>query len=314
MPLTTHAASILYRPDGHVSAQSTSPFLSSVSVANTHMKTSVKPAVLKSTLPARAATAPAISKASTSAALKPAAAPATATASAPVTTKTATAPAPKITGKTRVLLVDDHPLTRHGMKALISQQPNLEIVGEADSAPRALELVEKLKPNLAVVDITLRSTNGIELTKGMRAQSPDLQVLIVSMHDENLYAERALRAGAMGYLMKHEASEKIIAAIQRIQQGEIYLSDRIKEKMLHRFVNHKTDELVSPIDTLSDREMEVFQLIGNGYGTRLIAQQLNLSIKTIDSYREHLKLKLNLESGSELVRYAIQWMKSQGTM
>jgi DNA-binding NarL/FixJ family response regulator len=148
----------------------------------------------------------------------------------------------------------------------------------------------------------------------MRAQSPELQVLIVSMHDENLYAERALRAGAMGYLMKHEASEKIITAIQRIQQGEIYLSDRIKEKMLHRFVNHKTDELVSPIDTLSDREMEVFQLIGNGYGTRLIAQQLNLSIKTIDSYREHLKLKLNLESGSELVRYAIQWMKSQGTM
>jgi DNA-binding NarL/FixJ family response regulator len=228
--------------------------------------------------------------------------------------KTSTAAAPKPSGKSRVLLVDDHPLTRHGMKALISQQPNLEIVGEADSAPRALELVEKLKPNLAIVDITLRSTNGIELTKGMRAQSPDLQVLIVSMHDENLYAERALRAGAMGYLMKHEASEKIITAIQRIQQGEIYLSDRIKEKMLHRFVNHKTDELVSPIDTLSDREMEVFQLIGNGYGTRLIAQQLNLSIKTIDSYREHLKLKLNLESGSELVRYAIQWMKSQGTM
>lgn len=315
MPLSIHpVTSTLYRPDGLVATRSNPPFMTSrAPVANTHTKTTMKSAALKSPLPARTATAPAISKAATSVALKPAAAPATAVA--PVAPKTApTAPAAKTTGKTRVLLVDDHPLTRHGMKALISQQPNLEIVGEADSAPRALELVEKLKPNLAVVDITLRSTNGIELTKGMRAQSPDLQVLIVSMHDENLYAERALRAGAMGYLMKHEASEKIIAAIQRIQQGEIYLSDRIKEKMLHRFVNHKTDELVSPIDTLSDREMEVFQLIGNGYGTRLIAQQLNLSIKTIDSYREHLKLKLNLESGSELVRYAIQWMKSQGTM
>lgn len=271
------------------------------------------PTALKSP-PARNVTAAPVRPAAPAAAVLPKPAASVAAAPKPAVTAAAPQPQPKITGKTRVLLVDDHPLTRHGMKALISQQPNLEIVGEADSAPRALELVEKLKPNLAIVDITLRSTNGIELTKGMRAQSPELQVLIVSMHDENLYAERALRAGAMGYLMKHEASEKIITAIQRIQQGEIYLSDRIKEKMLHRFVNHKTDELVSPIDTLSDREMEVFQLIGNGYGTRLIAQQLNLSIKTIDSYREHLKLKLNLESGSELVRYAIQWMKSQGTM
>mgnify|MGYP001170046808 CR=1 FL=1 len=315
MPLATFPPAQLSRSGGIATASAvqsaTGPSIASAS--NTHMKTtSAKPAVFKSSVPARTATAPAISKPITAAALKPAVS--ATTTSAPMAAKAPAAPAPKATGKTRVLLVDDHPLTRHGMKALISQQPNLEIVGEADSAPRALELVEKLKPNLAVVDITLRSTNGIELTKGMRAQSPDLQVLIVSMHDENLYAERALRAGAMGYLMKHEASEKIIAAIQRIQEGEIYLSDRIKEKMLHRFVNHKTDELVSPIDTLSDREMEVFQLIGNGYGTRLIAQQLNLSIKTIDSYREHLKLKLNLESGSELVRYAIQWMKSQGTM
>jgi len=216
--------------------------------------------------------------------------------------------------KGRVLVVDDHPLIRHGMRALISQQPDLEIVGEADSAPRALELVEKLAPNLAIIDLTLRSTNGIELTKAVRARSPELRVLIVSMHDENLYAERALRAGAMGYLMKHEASEKIIAALQRILQGEVYLSDRIKERMLHRLVNRKSDEAASPVDTLSDREMQVFQLIGNGYGTRAIAEQLNLSVKTIDSYREHLKLKLNLESGADLAHFAIQWMKSQGAM
>jgi DNA-binding NarL/FixJ family response regulator len=216
--------------------------------------------------------------------------------------------------KKKILLVDDHPITRQGIRALVEQLPDVMICGEADSAPRATELVEKLKPDLTIVDITLKSTNGIELTKNLRVQAPNMQILIVSMHDENIYAERALRAGAMGYLMKQEASENIITAIKRIQGGEIYLSDRIKEKMLHRLVNHRNEEVVSPIETLSDREMEVFQLIGNGYGTRQIATKLNLSVKTIDSYREHLKEKLNLATGSELVRYAIQWVKSQGSM
>ena len=221
---------------------------------------------------------------------------------------------PKVPAKTKVVLVDDHPITRQGMKVLINQQPGLEVCGEADSAPRAIEMIEKLQPDLAIVDITLKTTSGIELTKSIRVQAPQVQVLIISMHDETLYAERALRAGAMGYLMKHEASEKVLTAIQRILHGELYLSDKIKEKMLHRFVNHKGDEMIFPIDTLSDREMEVFQLIGNGYSTRQIAAKLNLSVKTIDSYREHLKLKLNLESGSDLVRYAIQWVKSESSV
>jgi DNA-binding NarL/FixJ family response regulator len=216
-----------------------------------------------------------------------------------------------VSNKLKVLLVDDHPITRQGMKALVNQQSNLEVVGEADNAPYAIELVSKLQPDLAIVDIALKTTNGIELTKNIKVQAPNLPVLIVSMHDEGLYAERALRAGAMGYLMKQEASEKIVAAITRLLQGEIYLSDKIKEKMLHRFVNKKGDNMVFSIDTLSDREMEVFQLIGNGYSTRQIAQKLNLSSKTIDSYREHLKLKLQLEAGKDLVRYAIQWMKSE---
>lgn len=216
--------------------------------------------------------------------------------------------------KLKVLIVDDHPITRQGMKALVNQQPNLEVCGEADNAPYAIELVGKLQPDLAIVDIALKTTNGIELTKNIKVQAPNLPVLIVSMHDEGLYAERALRAGAMGYLMKQEASEKIIAAITRLLQGEIYLSDKIKEKMLHRFVNKKGDNMVFSIDTLSDREMEVFQLIGNGYSTRQIAQKLNLSSKTIDSYREHLKLKLNLDSGAELVRHAIQWARNEGAM
>ncbi|HET7537691.1 MAG TPA: response regulator transcription factor [Candidatus Didemnitutus sp.] len=216
------------------------------------------------------------------------------------------------TARTRILLVDDHPLTRQGIRALIEQQRRFAICGEADSTPRALELATKMEPDLAIVDITLRSTNGIELTKGLRVQVPEMRVLIVSMHDEDVYAERALRAGAMGYLMKHEASEKVIAAIDRIMQGEIYVSDRLKRKMLHRFVQH-SDPIVSPMEKLSDREIEVFQLLGNGYGTREIAQLLNLSVKTIDSYREHLKEKLGITSGGDLVRRAIQWMRSQTT-
>ncbi len=249
--------------------------------------------------------------------MKPKKKPSPAITAMPTSSSTATLesnPSTVASHKLKVLLVDDHPITRQGMKALVNQQPNLEVCGEADNAPYAIELVGKLQPDLAIVDIALKTTNGIELTKNIKVQAPNLPVLIVSMHDEGLYAERALRAGAMGYLMKQEAGEKIIAAIQRLLQGEIYLSDKIKEKMLHRFVNKKGDNMVFSIDTLSDREMEVFQLIGNGYSTRQIAQKLNLSSKTIDSYREHLKLKLNLDSGAELVRHAIQWARNEGAM
>ncbi len=237
-----------------------------------------------------------------------------ATLSAPPLEAPAT-PTPPITSaaRTRIFLVDDHPLMRRGMKAYIEQFRRFEVCGEADSAPRALELAGKLHPDLAIVDITLNSTNGIELTKGLRVQVPLMKVLVVSMHDEEVYAERALRAGAMGYLMKHEAGEKIIDAIERVMAGEIYVSERLKGRLLRRFVHHRVDTVVSPMEKLSDREMEVFQLLGNGYGTREIAQLLNLSVKTIDSYREHLKEKLSLKAGSELVRHAIQWMKSQPT-
>jgi DNA-binding NarL/FixJ family response regulator len=220
------------------------------------------------------------------------------------------APAPAIE-KLRVMLVDDHPITRQGMTVLINQQPNLEVCGEADNTPRALELIGKLNPNLVIADISLKTSSGIELVKSIKVQAPRVPVLVMSMHDESLYAERALRAGAMGYVMKQEASEKVITAINRVLQGELYLSEKIKEKMLHRFVSNKRDEMVFPIDSLSDREMEVFQLIGNGYSTRQIATRLNLSVKTIDSYREHLKLKLNIQVGSDLVRHAIQWVKSE---
>lgn len=224
-------------------------------------------------------------------------------------------PSPTAAGtptKSRVFLVDDHPITRQGVAVLINQERDLTVCGEADSAPVAIDMIQKLAPDVALVDITLKTTSGIELMKHLKALRPEMPVLIMSMHDESLFAERALRAGAKGYIMKHEASAKILVAIRRVLSGELYLSDKMKEKMLHRLVNNRKEEVVFSIDTLSDREMEVFQLIGNGYGTRQIASKLNLSVKTIDSYREHLKLKLRLESGTELVRHAIQWVKSEG--
>jgi DNA-binding NarL/FixJ family response regulator len=214
----------------------------------------------------------------------------------------------------RIFLVDDHPVTREGVRVLIDQEPDLVVCGQADSAPSALQLIQRLKPDLAVVDITLKTTSGIELMKNVKALLPDLPVLIMSMHDESLYAERALRAGAKGYVMKHEASDRILTAIRSVIAGDLYLSEKMKEKMLHRLVRSRKNEVVFTIDTLSDREMEVFQLIGNGFGTRQIAEKLNLSVKTIDSYREHLKLKLRLEKGSDLVRHAIQWVRSEGVV
>lgn len=216
--------------------------------------------------------------------------------------------------KHRIFLVDDHPVTREGVRVLIDQEPDLVVCGQADSAPAALQLIQRLKPDLAVVDITLKTTSGIELMKNVKALLPDLPVLIMSMHDESLYAERALRAGAKGYVMKHEASDRILVAIRSVIAGDLYLSEKMKEKMLHRLVRSRKNEVVFTIDTLSDREMEVFQLIGNGFGTRQIAEKLNLSVKTIDSYREHLKLKLRLEKGSDLVRHAIQWVRSEGVV
>ncbi|PTX92682.1 response regulator transcription factor [Opitutus sp. ER46] len=218
---------------------------------------------------------------------------------------------PEHSSKVRVLLVEDHPITRQGLKALVNQQLNLEVCGETDSATDAVELVAQLRPNIVVADVSLKNASGLDLTKLLKERYPELPVLVVSMHDEALFAERALRAGAMGYVMKQEAGEKIVTAIQQLIRGELYLSNKMKERVLHRFVSKKSDGMVFAMDTLSHREMEVFQLIGNGYSTRQIAEKLNLSSKTIDSYREHLKLKLGLDSGADLMRHAIQWARAE---
>ena len=211
----------------------------------------------------------------------------------------------------KVLLVDDHPVTRQGVTALINQQPGLVVCGEADNAAKALDLIRDQQPDMAIVDISLKTISGIELMKNIKVQFPKLPVLMMSMHDETLYAERSLRAGAKGYVMKQEANEQILIAINRVLHGDIYLSEKSKEKMLHRMVNNRRENPGFSIDSLSDRELEVFQLIGNGFSTRQIAAKLNLSVKTIDSYREHLKLKLHLAKGSHLVQQAIQWVKSE---
>lgn len=226
--------------------------------------------------------------------------------------KTTPQPSPASRGdQCRILLVEDHPLTRQGLKLLLSRKGRFEICGETDLAPEALDLVARHSPDLAIIDITLKSTNGIELTKDIRARSPQTKVLVASMHGEDIYAERALRAGAMGYVMKDEPADMILLAVETILRGEIFVSDRIKGRMLNQFMHKQADLPVSPIDRLSDREMEVLRLIGTGYGTTEIATMLNLSVKTIDSYRENLKEKLDFSNGGDLVRYAIEWTKSE---
>jgi DNA-binding NarL/FixJ family response regulator len=215
------------------------------------------------------------------------------------------------TAARRIFIVDDHPVTRAGISTLLSQQPSFQVCGETDSAPKAIDIIPKVNPDLAIIDISLKTTSGLELIKNLTSLVPGLKLLVLSMHDENLYAERALRAGAKGYVMKDQAFETLVTAVRRVLEGELYLSDSMKERMLHRFVSNKRDELTFTIDSLSDREMEVLVHIGNGYSTRQIASKLNLSVKTIDSYREHLKIKLRLAKGADLVRHAIQWVKSE---
>ena len=206
----------------------------------------------------------------------------------------------------RVLIIDDHPIVRQGIRSLIEAEPGFEVIGEASGREEALAALEGDVPDVAIVDISLKGSDGLELTKVFHASFPNLKVLIVSMHDEELYAERALRAGASGYLMKDELADTIIDALHAISQGRIHVSEAIRQRILHRSVDGPATE--SSIERLSDRELEVLRLIGLGFGTRQIAETLNLSIKTIETYRAHLKEKLSIPTAPELVRYAVTWM------
>ncbi len=215
--------------------------------------------------------------------------------------------------KKRVLVVDDHPLFRKGVVQLLSDEPDLEVTAEASNNNEALGAVRKHRLDLAVVDIGLEgSTNGIELTKNIRAEKPQLPVLVLSMHDETLFAERALRAGARGYVMKREALDHFIGAVRTVLQGEIYISAAMSKRMLFAHLHGSTGEGSSPVDRLTDRELEVLQLIGNGREVREIAEQLHLSTKTVEAHRAHIKEKLDLNNAREVVRFATRWV-SQGT-
>ncbi len=209
--------------------------------------------------------------------------------------------------KKRILVVDDHPIVRQGLVLLINREPDLVVCGEAEEATGAMHVMASAKPDVLIVDISLNGPDGLDLLKNVRTTHPTLPVLILSMHDESIYAERALRAGANGYIMKQEATEKVLVAVRRILSGEIYVSDRIANKMLKHYITGSGTLRNSSIADLSDRELEVFRLIGEGHGTRQIAEELHLSIKTVESYQAHIKEKLSLRSARELMQHAIQW-------
>lgn len=209
--------------------------------------------------------------------------------------------------KYRIIIVDDHPIVRQGLAQLIDQEDDLHVCGQAEDAHLAMRAIRELDPDLVIVDVSLRTTSGIELIKDIKIQFPDLPVLTLSMHDEALYAERALRAGARGYIMKQEATAEVVTAIRRVLAGTVYVSQGMAAKMVSKIVAGPGEKGTSPVDRLSDRELEVFRLIGEGYGTREMAEKLCLSIKTIETYRAHIKDKLNLTDANELLRAAIRW-------
>jgi DNA-binding NarL/FixJ family response regulator len=211
------------------------------------------------------------------------------------------------TMQSKVLLVDDHPIVRQGLKQMIDREPDLKVCGEAEEARSALHAVATLKPDIVVMDISLSGPSGIEILRSVRQTDAKLRVLVLSMHDETVYAERALRAGANGYIMKQEATEKVLVALRRILGGEVYVSDRVANKMLKQFVGGAPASLRTPVDDLTDRELEVFRLIGEGHGTRQISDELHLSVKTVETYQAHIKEKMGLRNARELVQYAIQW-------
>jgi len=213
--------------------------------------------------------------------------------------------------RTRILLVDDHAVVRYGIAQLINRESDMVVCGEEEDAARALTAIEKLNPNLVIADISLKDSSGLELMRNIKAQFVKLPVLVVSAHDESVYAEVAFRAGALGYMMKQEALEKIIGAIRRVLSGNIYVSEALASKMLQQQIRGKTDVQDSPVKGLSDRELEVFQLIGQWKKTSEIAQELHLSVKTIEYYREQIKHKLNLKNSAELTQHATAWVQRE---
>lgn len=213
----------------------------------------------------------------------------------------------------QVLIIDDHPMMRQGLAQLIDNEPELKVMAEADTGGQGLDIVVGKKLDLAIIDISLPDKNGLELIKDIHSVKPELPILIVSMHDEALYAERVLRAGARGYIMKQEGGQKLLKAIRHVLAGQIYVSEKMSARILESFSGRRSAD-ASPMARLSDREFEVFQLIGQGKGTKEIAAHLNLSVKTVEVHRAKIKEKLSLTTATDLVRYAVRWSEAQGAV
>ena len=215
--------------------------------------------------------------------------------------------------KYRVFLVDDHPIVRHGLTQLINREPDLVVCGESEDGSKALTAVRAAKPDVVVVDLTLKRSSGFSLIKNLNAFDPRLPILVLSIHEESLYAERCLRAGAKGYLMKEEAMENVLLAIRRVLAGQVYLSKEMQSKLFRTSGKRSETVTASPLERLSDRELEVFRLHGQGVGTRQVAKQLNLSLSTVYSHRARIKVKLGAYSGTELLQQAVKWVETEGS-
>jgi DNA-binding NarL/FixJ family response regulator len=209
--------------------------------------------------------------------------------------------------KSRVFVVDDHPIVRQGLAMLINREPDLEVCGEAEEAQAAIDAIARMRPDILIVDISLTGPDGLDLIKAIRAIETSPPVLVLSMHDESIYAERALRAGASGYIMKQEGTERVLIALRRILKGEVYLSDRAASRMVRHYVRGPAVTPRPAEAELSDRELSVYRLLGEGHTTRHIAEELHLSVKTVETYQAHIKEKLSLRSARELVQHAIAW-------
>ena len=217
---------------------------------------------------------------------------------------------PPAVSRKRLLILDDHPMMREGLAQLINNENDLIVCGEAGSGHEALSLIGSLKPDLVLADISLPDKSGLEVIKDVQALHPGLSVLVISMHDESLYAERVLRAGGRGYIMKQEGGKKLMQAIRQVLDGKIYVSEKISAGVLEKLAGQSAQQK-SALEQLSDREFEVLQLLGQGRGTRDIADQLHLSIKTVEAHRANIKTKLSLRTAAELVRYAVRWVETQ---
>ncbi len=213
--------------------------------------------------------------------------------------------------KSRVLIVDDHPLTRAGLVYTINREPDLTVCGEAENAAQTLKLLEVTHPDLLLLDLTLPGKSGLELIKDVKAMYPDIPILVISMQDEALYADRVLRAGASGYITKNEKSEKLMGAVRHVLRGKIYVSEKMSAHILEMFSGRHNAAERSAIEQLSDREFEVFELLGEGLSAHEIGKRLHLSAKTVDAHRANIKKKVKIKSGSELISYAARWIANK---